>query len=214
MDQFKIFTGTVAPLNKDNIDTDAIIPKQYLKSIHRTGFGVNLFDEWRYLDVGEPGMDHSKRRKNKNFVLNKKPYDSASILLTGKNFGCGSSREHAAWALSDFGFKAIISESFADIFYNNCFKNGILPIELETKYIAKFFELNKSHSEYRLRIDLENQIIISSDDMSISFEVDPYRKKGQLKGLDEIGQTLENIDLIKTFEDSHKNEFPWLFREN
>ena len=139
MDQFKIFTGTVAPLNKDNIDTDAIIPKQYLKSIHRTGFGVNLFDEWRYLDVGEPGMDHSKRRKNKNFVLNKKPYDSASILLTGKNFGCGSSREHAAWALSDFGFKAIISESFADIFYNNCFKNGILPIELETQYIAKFF---------------------------------------------------------------------------
>ena len=214
MDQFKIFTGTVAPLNKDNIDTDAIIPKQYLKSIHRTGFGVNLFDEWRYLDVGEPGMDHSKRRKNKNFVLNKKPYDSASILLTGKNFGCGSSREHAAWALSDFGFKAIISESFADIFYNNCFKNGILPIELETQYIAKFFELSKSLSEYRLRIDLENQIIFSSDDMSISFEVDPYRKKGLLKGLDEIGQTLENIDLIKTFEDSHKNEFPWLFREN
>ena len=214
MDQFKIFTGTVAPLNKDNIDTDAIIPKQYLKSIHRTGFGVNLFDEWRYLDVGEPGMDHSKRRKNKNFVLNKKPYDSASILLTGKNFGCGSSREHAALALSDFGFKAIISESFADIFYNNCFKNGILPIELETQYIAKFFELSKSHSEYRLRIDLENQIIFSSDDMSISFEVDPYRKKGLLKGLDEIGQTLENIDLIKTFEDSHKNEFPWLFREN
>ena len=214
MDQFKIFTGTVAPLNKDNIDTDAIIPKQYLKSIHRTGFGVNLFDEWRYLDVGEPGMDHSKRRKNKNFVLNKKPYDSASILLTGKNFGCGSSREHAAWALSDFGFKAIISESFADIFYNNCFKNGILPIELETQYIAKFFELSKSQSEYRLRIDLENQIIFSSDDMSISFEVDPYRKKGLLKGLDEIGQTLENIDLIKTFEDSHKNEFPWLFREN
>ena len=214
MDQFKIFTGTVAPLNKDNIDTDAIIPKQYLKSIHRTGFGVNLFDEWRYLDVGEPGMDHSKRRKNKNFVLNKKPYDSASILLTGKNFGCGSSREHAAWALSDFGFKAIISESFADIFYNNCFKYGTLPIELETKYIAKFFELSKSHSEYRLRIDLENQIIFSSDDMSISFEVDPYRKKGLLKGLDEIGQTLENIDLIKTFEDSHKNEFPWLFREN
>ena len=152
--------------------------------------------------------------KNKNFVLNKKPYDSASILLTGKNFGCGSSREHAAWALSDFGFKAIISESFADIFYNNCFKNGILPIELETQYIAKFFELSKSHSEYRLRIDLENQIIFSSDDMSISFEVDPYRKKGLLKGLDEIGQTLENIDLIKTFEDSHKNEFPWLFREN
>ena len=208
MDQFKIFTGTVAPLNKDNIDTDAIIPKQYLKSIHRTGFGVNLFDEWRYLDVGEPGMDHSKRRKNKNFVLNKKPYDSASILLTGKNFGCGSSREHAAWALSDFGFKAIISESFADIFYNNCFKNGILPIELDQQDVDKLtFD---AENKKKLTINLEEQLILRENGKTINYKIDAFRKKCLLEGLDDIGLTFQKLKKIDIYEEQLSKSYPWI----
>ena len=211
MDKFKTFSGTVAPLDKNNIDTDAIIPKQYLKSISRTGFGVNLFDEWRYTEYGEPGDDHSKRQKNNDFVLNKKPYDTSSILLTGKNFGCGSSREHAAWAIKDFGIKTILAESFADIFYNNCFKNGILPIVLNKDIIKTLFRKCDENNKFSLKIDLDNQIISGSDIEDLSFDIDPYRKKALLKGLDEIGQTLEDIDLISDFEQKHKKTFPWLF---
>ena len=211
MDKFKTFSGIVAPLNKNNIDTDAIIPKQYLKSISRTGFGVNLFDEWRYTEYGEPGDDHSKRQKNSDFVLNKNPYDTASILLTGKNFGCGSSREHAAWAIKDFGIKTILAESFADIFYNNCFKNGILPIFLNEDIIKFLFKKCNEDDEFLLKIDLDNQIISGYNKKDISFNINPYRKKALLKGLDEIGQTLEDIDLISDFEQKHKKIFPWLF---
>ena len=211
MDKFKTFSGIVAPLDKNDIDTDAIIPKQYLKSILRTGFGVNLFDEWRYLEYGEPGDDHSIRQKNNDFVLNKKPYDKASVLLTGKNFGCGSSREHAAWAIKDFGIKTILAESFADIFYNNCFKNGILPIVLNKDLIKSFVRKCHEDDEFSLKIDLENQIISGFDKQDVHFDIDPYRKKALLKGLDEIGQTLEDKDLISDFEQKHKKAFPWLF---
>ena len=212
MEKYKTFEGVVVPLDKNNIDTDAIIPKQYLKSISRTGFGVNLFDEWRYLDNGEPGQDHSKRKINSKFILNKKPYSQASILLTGDNFGCGSSREHAAWAIKDFGINAIIAKSFADIFYNNCFKNGILPIVLDEKDISTLFNGCLELKNYILTIDLINQVIINNLNDKIYFNMDPYRKDSLLKGLDEIGQTLENIELIKSFEENHKNKFPWLFK--
>ena len=212
MEKYKTFEGVVVPLDKNNIDTDAIIPKQYLKSISRTGFGVNLFDEWRYLDNGEPGQDHSKRKINSKFILNKKPYSQASILLTGDNFGCGSSREHAAWAIKDFGINAIIAKSFADIFYNNCFKNGILPIVLDEKDISTLFNGCLELKNYILTIDLINQVIINNLNDKIYFNIDPYRKDALLKGLDEIGQTLENIELIKSFEENHKNKFPWLFK--
>ena len=212
MEKYKTFEGIVAPLDKNNIDTDAIIPKQYLKSISRTGFGVNLFDEWRYLDNGQPGQDHSKRKINSGFILNKKPYNQSSILLTGENFGCGSSREHAAWAIKDFGINAIIAKSFADIFYNNCFKNGILPIALDEKDInTLFIECSKS-KEHKMTINLINQVIIYNADDKIHFNIDPYQKNALLKGLDEIGQTLEDKDLIKSFEENHKNEYPWLFK--
>ena len=211
MEKFKTFTGIVAPLDKNNIDTDAIIPKQYLKSISRTGFGLNLFDEWRYTETGEPGQDHSKRKKNTDFILNKKPYSHASILLTGSNFGCGSSREHAAWAIKDFGINAIIAKSFADIFYNNCFKNGILPIVLDEKDIKALFKECLEKKEYKLKIDLINQIVNNNADNEIHFDIDPYQKDALIKGLDEIGQTLEDIDLIKSFEEKHQNKFPWLF---
>ncbi len=212
MEKYKTFTGVVAPLDKNNIDTDAIIPKQYLKSISRTGFGVNLFDEWRYLDSGEPGQDHSKRKINTEFILNRKPYNQASILVTGDNFGCGSSREHAAWAIKDFGINAIIAKSFADIFYNNCFKNGILPIVLDEKDISALHKKCLEEKEYSLTIDLIGQVITTSLNDEIYFKIDPYRKDALLKGLDEIGQTLEDVDLIKTFEENHQNEFPWLFK--
>ena len=211
MEKYKTFTGIVAPLDKNNIDTDAIIPKQYLKSISRTGFGINLFDEWRYLDTGEPGQDHSKRIINSDFILNKKPYSQASILLTGSNFGCGSSREHAAWAIKDFGINAIIAKSFADIFYNNCFKNGILPIVLDEKDIRALGRECLEKKEYKLKIDLLNQVVNNKVDNEIHFDIDPYRKDALIKGLDEIGQTLEDIDLIKSFEEKHQNKFPWLF---
>ena len=211
METYKTFTGIVAPLDKNNIDTDAIIPKQYLKSISRTGFGLNLFDEWRYTETGEPGQDHSKREINTDFILNKKPYSHASILLTGSNFGCGSSREHAAWAIKDFGINAIIAKSFADIFYNNCFKNGILPIVLDEKDIRTIFKECLEKKEYKLKIDLINQIVNTNADNNIHFDIDPYQKDALMKGLDEIGQTLEDIDLIKSFEKEHQNKFPWLF---
>ena len=211
MEKYKTFTGIVAPLDKNNIDTDAIIPKQYLKSISRTGFGLNLFDEWRYTETGEPGQDHSKRKINTDFILNKKPYSHASILLTGSNFGCGSSREHAAWAIKDFGINAIIAKSFADIFYNNCFKNGILPIVLDEKDIKALFKECLEKKEYKLKIDLINQIVNNNADNEIHFDIDPYQKDALMKGLDEIGQTLEDIDLIKSFEEKHQNKFPWLF---
>ena len=211
MEKYKTFTGIVAPLDKNNIDTDAIIPKQYLKSISRTGFGLNLFDEWRYLDTGEPGQDHSKRKINTDFILNKEPYSHASILLTGSNFGCGSSREHAAWAIKDFGINAIIAKSFADIFYNNCFKNGILPIVIDEINIRALFKECLKKKEYKLKIDLINQIVKINADNEIHFDIDPYQKDALIKGLDEIGQTLEDIDLIKSFEEKHQNKFPWLF---
>ena len=212
MEKYKTFKGIVAPLDKNNIDTDAIIPKQYLKSISRTGFGVNLFDEWRYLENGQPGQDHSKRKINTDFILNKNPYNQTSILLTGDNFGCGSSREHAAWAIKDYGINAIIAKSFADIFYNNCFKNGILPIVLEQKDISILFNECLESKEYKLKIDLNNQVITNNDNDKIHFKIDPYRKDALLRGLDEIGQTLEDKDLIKSFEENHKNEYPWLFK--
>ena len=211
MKKYKTFKGIVAPLDKNNIDTDAIIPKQYLKSISRTGFGVNLFDEWRYLDAGEPGQNHSKRQIDKDFILNNKPYNQASILLTGNNFGCGSSREHAAWAIKDFGIKVIVARSFADIFYNNCFKNGILPIVLDEKDIGTLYKGCMEAIKYKLTIDLISQVIFDNINTEIHFNIDPYRKDYLLKGLDEIDQTIQNIDLIKNFEESHKNEFPWLF---
>ena len=211
MEKYKTFTGIVAPLDKNNIDTDAIIPKQYLKSISRTGFGLNLFDEWRYTETGEPGQDHSKRKINTDFILNKKPYSHASILLTGSNFGCGSSREHAAWAIKDFGINAIIAKSFADIFYNNCFKNGILPIVIDEIDIRALFKECLEKKEYKLKIDLINQIVNNNADNEIHFDIDPYQKDALMKGLDEIGQTLEDIDLIKSFEEKHQNKFPWLF---
>ena len=211
MEPFKKFKGKVAPLNRSNIDTDAIIPKQYLKSIKKTGFGDYLFDEWRYTDKGEPGDDCSKRPINTQFVLNFEKYKNSSILLTGKNFGCGSSREHAAWAFSDFGFKTIIAESFADIFFNNCTKNGILPIQLPKDEIENLFKLESNVNILYLKIDLENQSIKSDNKYLSSFHIDDYRKKILLKGLDEIGQTLKYTLEIENFEKDRREKFPWLF---
>ena len=212
MDRFKTFTGVVAPLNRYNVDTDAIIPKQFLKSIHRSGFGDNLFDEWRYLDHGEPGQDCSDRPLNLDFVLNQKRYMNAGILLTRSNFGCGSSREHAPWALDNYGFRVIIAESYADIFYNNCFKNAILPICLTEGIINSLFGLTLAKPRYTLTVDLEAQIITDPLDTKIYFEIEKFRKDALLEGLDEIGQTLTHTDIIKNFEKKHRNENPWLFR--
>ncbi|MDP7329968.1 MAG: 3-isopropylmalate dehydratase small subunit [Candidatus Marinimicrobia bacterium] len=211
MEAFKTFTGLVAPLERSNVDTDAIIPKQYLKSIKRTGFGPNLFDEWRYLDHGEPGQDCSKRPLNSDFILNRDPYQKSSILLTQNNFGCGSSREHAPWALLDFGFNVIIAESFAEIFYNNCFKNGILLIVLSAEKIEKLFYKTKNVPRYTLTVDLEKQTIIDNSDLFISFKIEPFRKDALLQGLDEIGLTFEHRKDIKQFENEHKKIQPWLF---
>ncbi len=211
MDKFYTFTGIVAPLDRDNIDTDAIIPKQFLKSIHRTGFGPNLFDEWRYLDHGEPGQDCSNRPLNQDFVLNRNPYQKASILLTRENFGCGSSREHASWALTGFGFKTIIAESFADIFYNNCFKNGILLITLAKEQIQSLFEKTESENEFTLAVNLENQALIDSRGNMTPFEIESFRKDALMNGLDEIGLTLSQEEEIKTFEKNHLQKHPWLF---
>jgi 3-isopropylmalate/(R)-2-methylmalate dehydratase small subunit len=211
MKAFVTHNGLVAPMDRANIDTDMIIPKQFLKSIKRSGFGPNLFDEMRYLDEGVPGADCSNRPLNKDFVLNKPRYKGASILLARQNFGCGSSREHAPWALDDFGFRAVIAPSFADIFFNNSFKNGILPIVLKDKEVDILFEQNFAKEGYSLQIDLEKQVVTTPSGESFSFEVDPFRKHCLLNGLDDIGLTLEHADSIKAYEAKRQQSAPWLF---
>lgn len=210
VDKFKHIISKVIPLDRSNVDTDAIIPKQFLKSIKRTGFGPNLFDEWRYLDHGEPGMDNSKRSINPDFVLNKPQFKDSKILLVRENFGCGSSREHAPWALLDFGIKVIIAESFADIFYNNCFKNGILPITLQKDEIEELFSETETKT-LEIEVNLEKQYVKSSK--SYSFEIDEFKKSSLLNGLDEIGLTLENKSVIANFEKSYFSNYPWLKQE-
>lgn len=211
MNKFTLLDGLVAPLDRANVDTDAIIPKQFLKSIKRTGFGPNLFDEWRYLDQGEPGMDNSKRPLNPDFILNQPRYQGASVLLARKNFGCGSSREHAPWALDQYGFRAVIAPSFADIFFNNCFKNGLLPIVLTEAQVDQLFNEVKAFPGYRLVIDLDKQTVSTSNASSVfHFEVDAFRRHCLLNGLDDIGLTLQQADAIHTFEERHIHRFPWL----
>jgi len=211
MEKFTTLSAIVAPLDRSNVDTDAIIPKQFLKSIKRSGFGPNLFDEWRYLDHGEPGMDNSKRPLNPQFVLNQPRYQGARILLARENFGCGSSREHAPWALEDYGFRVIIAPSFADIFYNNCFKNGILPIVLEAAQVEALFKDTQAKEGYQLTVDLAEQKIITPDGKVLSFEVDGFRKHCLLNGLDDIGLTLQHADDIKAYEARRARQAPWLF---
>jgi 3-isopropylmalate/(R)-2-methylmalate dehydratase small subunit len=213
MDKFTVHTGSVAPLDRGNVDTDQIIPKQFLKSIKRTGYGPNLFDAWRYLDHGEPGMDHSKRPRNPNFVLNDPRYQEATILLARKNFGCGSSREHAPWALLEYGFRCIIAPSFADIFYENSFKNGLLPVVLTEAEVDRLFYECASFPGFRLTVDLERQTVSTADRAQVMrFAVDPSRKFNLLNGLDEIGLTLRHADRIRAFEAKRLSEFPWLLR--
>ena len=214
MDKFTVHTGLVIPLDRSNVDTDAIIPKQYLKSISRSGFGPTLFDDWRYEKAGEPGMDHSKRAIKEDFVLNQDRYQGGSILLARENFGCGSSREHAVWALADYGIRVVIAPSFADIFYNNCFKNGLLPIVLKEEKVDALFEETAMAEGYSLTIDLENQLVIEKDDLlteTTRFEVDEFRKYCLLNGLDDIGLTLEYAEDIRAYEDKRKQQAPWLF---
>ena len=212
MDKFTTLTAIVAPMDRSNVDTDAIIPKQFLKSIKRTGFGPNLFDEWRYEDVGEPGVDNSNRPLRKEFVLNQPRYQGARILLARENFGCGSSREHAPWALKDYGFDVIVAPSFADIFFNNSFKNGILPIVLAEAVVDGLFKEVFAEEGYQLTIDLENQLIKKPNGDTIPFEVDSFRRHCLLNGLDDIGLTLQHEDQIKAFEAKHKAASPWLYR--
>jgi 3-isopropylmalate/(R)-2-methylmalate dehydratase small subunit len=211
MEKFQSREGLVAPLDRANIDTDAIIPKQFLKSIQRTGFGPNLFDEWRYLDHGEPGMDNSKRPLNPDFVLNQPRYRGAQVLLARANFGCGSSREHAPWALLQYGFMAVIAPSFADIFFNNSLKNGLVLIRLDAKIVDKLFKEAEAAPGYRLAIDLEQQTVTTPDGENFKFDIDPFRKHCILNGLDDIGLTLEHADKINAFETRHRSEQPWLF---
>ncbi|MEI8363292.1 MAG: 3-isopropylmalate dehydratase small subunit [Betaproteobacteria bacterium] len=211
MQAFTQLDGLVAPLDRANVDTDAIIPKQFLKSIKRSGFGVNAFDEWRYLDHGEPGMDNSKRKINPDFVLNQQRYQGASILLTRENFGCGSSREHAPWALEDFGFKIIIAPSYADIFFNNCFKNGMLPIVLSAEIVDDLFSQLAFAEGYKLSVDLAAQTVTTPSGEVHQFVVDAFRKHCLLNGLDDIGLTMQQQDKIKVFEAKHKQAQPWLF---
>ncbi|MGD2075130.1 MAG: 3-isopropylmalate dehydratase small subunit [Gammaproteobacteria bacterium] len=211
MEKFTRLDGLVAPLDRPNVDTDAIIPKQYLKSVKRSGFGPNLFDDWRYLEPGEPGQDHSKRRLNSDFVLNQPRYNGAQILLARENFGCGSSREHAVWALQDAGFRVVIAPSFADIFFNNCFKNGVLPIVLDASLMDRLFEAVEADVDYRLQVDLEHQIIIQPNGESLHFEVDAFRKYCLLNGLDDIALTLRHADDIRAYEARRRREAPWLF---
>jgi 3-isopropylmalate/(R)-2-methylmalate dehydratase small subunit len=210
MEAFTIHEGLVAPLDRENVDTDLIIPKQFLKSIKRSGFGPNLFDELRYLDHGEPGMDNSKRPLNPEFVLNQPRYQGASVLLARKNFGCGSSREHAPWALTQYGFKAIIAPSYADIFFNNSFKNGLLPIVLSELEVGRLFDEVRAFNGYKLRIDLERQVVITADGRELGFEVDAFRKYCLLNGFDDIGLTLRRSDQIRTFEAERLARHPWL----
>ena len=212
MQPFRILTGLVAPLDRANVDTDAIIPKQFLKSVNRTGFGLNAFDSWRYLDKGEPGMDHARRPQNPDFALNQPRYRGAQILLARRNFGCGSSREHAPWALADYGFRALIAPSYADIFFNNCYKNGLLPIVLSESEVARLFDDVAAFPGFRLTIDLERQTVATPDgSTTFKFEVEPFRKHCLLNGLDEIGLTLTHADEIAAFEAKRKIEQPWLF---
>ena len=211
MRPFTRLDGLVVPLDRANVDTDAIIPKQFLKSIKRTGFGPNAFDEWRYLDHGEPGMDNATRPLNPDFVLNQARYQGASVLLARENFGCGSSREHAPWALEDYGFRAIIAPSFADIFYNNCFKNGLLPIMLPAEAVEGLFRETYAAEGYRLTVDLAAQTVTTPSGESFAFEVDAERKHRLLNGLDDIGITLQFTDQIKAYEARRKQEAPWLF---
>jgi len=211
MKKFTRVEGLVAPMDRSNVDTDLIIPKQFLKSIQRSGFGPNLFDELRYLDVGEPGQDSSQRPLNPEFVLNQKRYQGAAVLLSRENFGCGSSREHAPWALEDYGFRCIIASSFADIFYNNCFKNSILPIALDKKVVESLFGELYATEGYQLQIDLQRQQIVKPDGGIIAFEVDSFRKHCLLNGLDDIGLTLESAGAIEAFEQQWQQKSPWLF---
>ncbi len=212
MEKFTRLEGMVAPLDRANVDTDAIIPKQFLKSTKRSGFGVNLFDAWRFLDHGEPGMDISTRKPNPDFVLNQSRYQGASILLARKNFGCGSSREHAPWALWDYGFRAVIAPSFGEIFYNNCLKNGLLPIVLTDTEVEHLFHQVAAFPGFRLVVDLEQQAVATVDGKTVCrFEIDAFRKHCLLNGLDEIGLTLQHADEIKAFEEQHMGRQPWLF---
>ena len=211
MEKFTAFNGLVAPLDRANVDTDLIIPKQFLKSIKRTGFGPNLFDELRYLDVGEPGQDCSNRPINEEFVLNQARYKNAEVLLARQNFGCGSSREHAPWALRDYGFRAILAPSFADIFFNNSFKNGLLPIVIKEDVIDRLFKETVATPGYQLAIDLADQSITTPTGERIPFEVDPFRKYCLLEGLDDIGLTLQSADEIRTYEDKMRKQTPWVF---
>ena len=211
MEKFTRLKGLVAPLDRANVDTDAIIPKQFLKSIKRTGFGPNLFDAWRYLDRGEPGRDNSSRPLNPDFVLNQPRYQGAEILVTRENFGCGSSREHAPWALMDYGFRVVIASSFADIFFNNCFKNGLLPIVLGASEVDHLFAEAALTAGYRLTVDLDAQTVVTPSGTAYRFEIDAFRKYCLLNGLDEIGLTLKNADKIRAYEELRKVREPWIF---
>jgi len=213
MEAFKTVKGVVLPIDRSNVDTDAIIPKQYLKSVARSGFGANLFDEWRYLDHGEPGQEHSNRPINSAFILNEKRYTGAEVLLARSNFGCGSSREHAVWALHDYGIKVIIASSFADIFFNNCFKNGLLPLVLSEDAIDVLFESIKDEPGYMLEVDLESQTIITPDGMQHSFDIESFRKYCLINGFDDIDLTLRHKKNISEFEATHKQRMPWLFED-
>ncbi|MBI2750036.1 MAG: 3-isopropylmalate dehydratase small subunit [Burkholderiales bacterium] len=210
MQKFSVHKGLVAPMDRENVDTDAIIPKQFLKSIRKTGFGPNLFDEWRYLDVGRPGQPQSERKPNPDFVLNQPRYTGASVLLARKNFGCGSSREHAPWAIDQYGFRAVIAPSFADIFFNNCFKNGLLPIVLPEATVDLLFNEVQAFPGYQLTIDLERQVIVRPQGEEIPFDVQAFRKYCLLNGLDDIGLTLRHADKIKAFEAQRLAQKPWL----
>jgi len=211
MDKFVRFDGLVAPLDRANVDTDAIIPKQFLKSIKRSGFGPNLFDAWRYLDPGEPGMDNARRPLNSEFVLNHPRYKGAQILLARENFGCGSSREHAPWALLDYGLRCVVAPSFADIFFNNCFKNGLLPVVLDAGAVDQLFREVEATPGYKLVVDLDKQVVLSPRGQAYPFSIDAFRKHCLLNGLDEIGLTLQHADQIRAFEAKRRAEQPWLF---
>ena len=210
MDAFTVHKGLVAPMDRENVDTDAIIPKQFLKSITRGGFGPNLFDAWRYLDPGEPGQDPATRKPNPDFVLNQPRYQGASVLLARRNFGCGSSREHAPWALEQFGFRTLIAPSYADIFFNNCFKNGILPIVLPESQVARLFDEALAFPGYQLTVDLPRQVVVKADGSEIGFEVQPFRKYCLVNGFDDIGLTLRHKDKIRAFEAERLARMPWL----
>ncbi len=213
MDAFTIHKGLVAPMDRDNVDTDAIIPKQFLKSITRSGFGPNLFDAWRYLDPGEPGQDPASRKPNPDFVLNQPRYAHASVLLARSNFGCGSSREHAPWALEQYGFRALIAPSYADIFFNNCYKNGILPIVLPEAQVARLFDEVLAFPGYQLTIDLPRQVVVKADGSELAFEVLPFRKYCLINGFDDIGLTLRHADKIRAYEAERLVRMPWLTQQ-